>query len=162
MTERDADGFRTDPNGDRFELTITTAEISPDFLGLAELLKVYFENVGIRTTIDLIGNDLFGQRMDANELMATIHWSDEPIWGPGISEDYWPDFKGNWAPMSARYFTTNGEVGREPPAYLARVLRAARSSQSDSTLSLRVGRPSMLNWWIGSLSTTLPFGRWAG
>jgi AcrR family transcriptional regulator len=28
MTERDADGFRTDPNGDRFELTITTAEIS--------------------------------------------------------------------------------------------------------------------------------------
>ena len=25
MTGRDADGFRTDPNGDRFELVITTA-----------------------------------------------------------------------------------------------------------------------------------------
>ena len=34
MTERDGDGFRTDPNGNPFELTITTAEVSPDFLGL--------------------------------------------------------------------------------------------------------------------------------
>ena len=113
MTKRDPDGFRTDPNGDRFELTITTAEISPDFLGLGELLKNYFESVGIRTTLDVIGNSLFGQRMNGNELMATIHWSDEPIWAPGISEDYWPGFKGHWAPMSEMYFNTKRRIWTE-------------------------------------------------
>ncbi len=118
MAERDADGFRLDPNGDRFELVITTAAISPDFLGLGELLKVYFEDVGIRTTLDVIGNDLFTQRMQGNELMATIHWSDEPIWGPGISEDYLPRAKGEWAPMSGLYFNTDGASGRQPPPHI--------------------------------------------
>ncbi len=161
MTELDDDGFRTDPNGDRFELTITTAEISPDFLGLAELLKVYFENVGIRTTIDLVDNSLFGQRMDANELMATIHWSDEPIWGPGISEDYWPDFKGNWAPMSARYFTTNGEVGREPPAYLQEFfdLHVARKAVPPQSPEGEALYAQLVDWFSQHYATIWPVGR---
>ena len=71
MTGVDGDGFRTDPNGDRFELIITTAAIQPDFIPLGELLKTYFEAVGIRTTLDVIENDLFNrahecQRVDGN------------------------------------------------------------------------------------------------
>ncbi len=161
MTEVDADGFRTDPNGDRFELIITTAQISPDFLGLGELLKVYFENVGIRTTLDVIGNDLFNQRMDGNELMATIHWSDEPIWGPGISEDYLPGAKGRWAPMSARYFNTNGESGRKPPAYLQEFfdLHVARKAVPPGTAEGQARYAAMVEWFANHYATIWPVGR---
>lgn len=161
MTQRDADGFRTDPNGDRFELRITTAEISPDFLGLGELLKSYFENVGIRTTLDVIGNSLFGQRMNGNELMATIHWSDEPIWAPGISEDYWPGFKGHWAPMSEMYFNTNGESGRKPPPYLQKffdlhVARKVVPPQSEMGEALYA---DLVDWFSQHYVTIWPVGR---
>lgn len=161
MTERDADGFRTDPNGDRFELTITTAEVSPDFLGLGELLKSYFENVGIRTTLDVIGSSLFGQRMNGNKLMATIHWSDEPIWAPGISEDYWPGFKGHWAPMSEMYFNTNGESGRKPPPYLQEffdlhVARKVVPPQSEAGEALYA---DLVNWFAQHYVTIWPVGR---
>ena len=161
MTERDVDGFRTDPNGNRFELTITTAEVSPDFLGLGELLKSYFENVGIRTTLDVIGNSLFGQRMNGNELMATIHWSDEPIWAPGISEDYWPGFKGHWAPMSEMYFNTNGESGRKPPPYLQEffdlhIARKVVPPQSEVGEALYA---DLVDWFAQHYVTIWPVGR---
>ena len=161
MIEHDADGFRTAPNGNRFELTITTAEVSPDFLGLGELLKSYFENVGIRTTLDVIGSSLFGQRMNGNELMATIHWSDEPIWAPGISEDYWPGFKGHWAPMSEMYFNTNGESGRKPPPYLQEffdlhVARKVVPPQSEAGEALYA---DLVDWFSQHYVTIWPVGR---
>ncbi|MEZ4712443.1 MAG: ABC transporter substrate-binding protein [Caldilineaceae bacterium] len=161
MSERDADGFRLAPNGDPFELIITTAEISPDFLGLGELLKVYFENVGIRTTFDVIGNDLFGQRMDANELMATIHWSDEPIWAPGISEDYCPDCKGHWAPMSQQWFLSNGESGREPPDYLKEYfeLHTARKVVPPQSPEGEELYANLMNWFAEHYATIWPVGR---
>ena len=161
MSERDADGLRTDPNGDPFELTITTASISPDFLSLGELLEVYFENVGIRTTFDVIGNDLFGQRMDANELMATIHWSDEPIWGPGISEDYHPSAKGNWAPMSYLYFTSSGASGRQPPAYLQDFfdLHVGRKAVPPQTTEGEALYAELEEWFADNYVTIWPVGR---
>jgi peptide/nickel transport system substrate-binding protein len=161
MSERDADGFRLDPNGDRFELIITTAAISPDFLGLGELLKVYFEDVGIRTTLDVIGNDLFTQRMQGNELMATIHWSDEPIWGPGISEDYLPRAKGHWAPMSGLYFNTDGASGRQPPPHIQEFfdLHVARKAVPPGTPEGQAAYEAMINWFAENYATIWPVGK---
>jgi peptide/nickel transport system substrate-binding protein len=161
MSERDADGFRTDPNGDPFEFIITTAAISPDFLGLGELLKVYFEDVGIRTTLDVIGDDLFTQRMQGNELMATIHWSDEPIWGPGISEDYLPRAKGHWAPMSGLYFNTEGTSGRQPPPYIQEFfdLHVARKAVPPGTPEGEAAYAAMINWFAENYATIWPVGK---
>ena len=161
MTGRDADGFRTDPNGDRFEMVITTAEISPDFINLGELLKVYFEDVGIRVAFDVIGNSLFGQRMDANELMSTIHWSDEPIWAPGISEDYLPGAKGHWAPMSALYIATQGASGRQPPAYLQEFfdLHVARKTIPPQTPEGEALWANVVQWFGDNYATIWPVGK---
>ena len=161
MGERDGDGFRTDPNGDEFELVITTAEISPDFLGLGELLKVYFENVGIRTRLDIVASSDYGQQMRANEFMATIHWSDEPIWAPGISEDYCPNCKGNWAPMSQLYFVTNGAEGREPPAYLQEYfdLHTARKVVPPQSPEGEALYADLVSWFSEHYATIWPVGR---
>ena len=119
MSGRDSEGFRLDANGNPFTLAITTAAVSPDFAATGELLRAYFEDAGLRTRVDIIESTLWNQRMQGNELMATIHWSDEPIWAPGISQDYCPYLcKGHWGPASGLYIATNGASGREPPAYI--------------------------------------------
>ena len=161
MDKLDTNRFRTDPDGNRFELRITTAAISPDFLALGELLKAYFEQVGLRTTLDVIGSQLFGQRMNANQLMATIHWSDEPIWGPGISEDYWPSSKGNWAPMSEQYFATNGDSGRHPPDYLQKFfdLHVARKVVPPQSPEGEALFADLVNWFSHHYATIWPVGR---
>src|SRR5262245_21882567 len=94
MSKRDSEKFRTDPNGNRFEVVISTSAIQPDFVGMGELMKNYLDAVGVRATLNVVSDVLFGQRMNDNQAMATIHWSDGPIWAPGLSEDYVPYWKG--------------------------------------------------------------------
>lgn len=129
MNETDDQGFRLGPDGTRFELNITFADIQFDFVPLSELLKSYFEDVKIRTRINVVGEELFYERGGANQLQATIHWSNEPLWSSGMSNDYLPDAKGTWAPETWNWYLSNGESGRKPPAYLQEFLdiHAARA-----------------------------------
>ena len=118
MDKRDGDGFRLGPDGNPFTLDMITANISPDFLLVGELFKQYFEEVGVRSSFTVLGSQIWGQRMAANEHMATVHWSDRPIWAPGISEDFGPYAKGDWALQSWNYYQSDGETGRKPPPYM--------------------------------------------
>ena len=120
MADRDADGFRLAPNGERFVLRITFFELSTEYPAVAELLKDHLEEVGIRVDLDYLGisDNLYNQRSDANELQATLLFNDGSAWQTGMSEDYGPGDKGKWGPMSWKYFLTGGKSGREPPAYM--------------------------------------------
>ena len=118
MDTRDSEGFRFGPDGNPFTLDIITANVSPDFLLVGELFKQYFEEIGVRTSFTVLGSQIWSQRQANNEHMATVHWSDRPIWAPGISEDFGPYAKGDWAQQSYLYYNTGGETGREPPDYM--------------------------------------------
>ncbi|CAI8029763.1 hypothetical protein GBAR_LOCUS16879 [Geodia barretti] len=110
--------IRFGPDGNPFTLDIITANVSPDFLLVGELFKQYFEEIGVRTSFTVLGSQIWSQRQANNEHMATVHWSDRPIWAPGISEDFGPYAKGDWAQQSYLYYNTGGETGREPPDYM--------------------------------------------
>jgi len=120
MEKIDSEGYRFTPDGQKFELAITQTIFGgdPDLIPTAELLKGYFEAVGIRTSVKVIQEQLWHQLADANKIMACIHWADEPMWPGGISRDYQPSAKGKWATQSWIYWNSNGESGREPPQYL--------------------------------------------
>ena len=118
MNRRDSEGFRLGPDGTPFTLDVITANVSPDFLTVGELMKQYFEEIGVRTSFTVLGNQIWNQRQANNEHMATVHWSDRPIWAPGISEDFGPYAKGDWANQSWLYYRSGGETGRKPPAYM--------------------------------------------
>ena len=118
MDQRDADGFRLGTDGNPFTLDIITANISPDFLLVGELMKEYFEDVGVRTSFTVLGREIWNQRQANNEHMTTILWADRPIWAPGISEDFGPYAKGRWANQSYLYYNTGGETGRKPPPHM--------------------------------------------
>lgn len=118
MTQRGSDGFRLGPDGQPFIFRITFSTFAADVTPVAELLKEQIENVGIHVELEIVDGGLFDQRKAANEIMASLFYNDGPAWSFGISEDYLPNHKGPWSPMTWLYFTTNGQEGRQPPEYL--------------------------------------------
>ncbi len=120
MDKLDSEGYRLAPDGQRFELKITQTIFGgdPDLVPTAELLKSYFDEVGIRTSVKVIQEQLWYQLSDANEIMACIQWADEPMWPGGISRDYQPSAKGKWATQSWTYWNSVEKSGRKPPQYL--------------------------------------------
>ncbi len=160
MSKRDADNFRNGPDGKRFEFVITTAEIQPDFAGLGELLKNYLDAVGIRTTLNVVADQLYSQRMAANQTMATIHWSDGPMWGPLISVDYLPNNKGSWAPLSYQYWASNGAGGRKPPAYIQEFfdIHTARQAVPPGSPEGKAAYAKLEDWFSKHYATIWPTG----
>jgi len=160
MSERDGDGFRLDPAGGRFELDITTAEIQPDFAPLGELLTSYLQDVGIRTSLTLVSDDLFTQRLNNNEVQAAIHWSDGPIWEPMISIDYMPNHKGQWAPACYEYWSTNGAGGRQPPAYIQEFfeIHESRYAVPPGTPEADAAYQRLTDWFATHYATIWPTG----
>ncbi len=116
--KRGSNNYRTGPDGQEFILRITNNNQQADFAPVVELLREQLGQVGIRVDINNIAPQLFNERKEANDIMASIYWNDGPGWPSGISEDYLPNHKGPWSPMTWQHFTSGGEEGRQPPAYL--------------------------------------------
>lgn len=118
LTGRDADGWRTYPDGSDLKLTIEAPDGSPDLMEVAFMSSQFFQAVGLNVNSKQITEQLFNQRGEANQQQMRVHWHDEPIWFSGISEDYKPTFKGDWAVQTNLYYSSFGAEGRKPPAYL--------------------------------------------
>ena len=118
MTERDRDGFRRYPDGSPLEIVIHTHGLSPDQVDVSFMISQYLQKIGIDATARQVAPSIFDERITNNEFMMTVMWNDTPGHPSGISQDYWPGWKGGWAPASAEYMDTAGDSGREPPEYI--------------------------------------------
>lgn len=116
--KRGSDGLRLGPDGQPFIFRITFATEAPETAPVAELLKEQIQKAGLHVELEVVDGTLWDQRRNANQVMASIKWNDGPAWPTGISEDYLPNHKGPWSPMTWLYYTSNGKEGRKPPAYL--------------------------------------------
>lgn len=116
--QRGGDGLRLGPDGQPFIFRITFATEAPETAPVAELLKEQIQKAGLHVELEVVDVTLWDQRRSANEIMASIKWNDGTAWATGISEDYLPNHKGPWSPMTWLYFTSEGENGRQPPQYI--------------------------------------------
>ncbi len=117
LAERDADGFRLRPDGEPLELTILTFvyETGVNATDAYELVKQYWEAVGVRMNIDVLDPTLWRERMYASEMdiagytVAGLLWDIDPLWYIPTSESNY------WAPLFGTWYATGGEGGEEPP-----------------------------------------------
>ncbi len=113
LTERDGDGFRLRPDGEPLQLTILTHEFE-NGADTYELVKQYWDAVGVRTAIELVDRVLWGERVQANEvdvagyLVAGFLWDIDPLWYVPVSQATY------WAPGFGTWYATNGANGEEP------------------------------------------------
>jgi peptide/nickel transport system substrate-binding protein len=114
MTDRDTDGFRIRPDGETLQVVITTRN---DDISDLELVKAYWEEVGIKTVINKVERSLYTE-MAATGDIEIGHWgfdrnsivAADPRRYIGSLDD------GPWAPLYGKWFDTGGAQGVEPPA----------------------------------------------
>jgi peptide/nickel transport system substrate-binding protein len=113
LNKRDKDGFRLGPDGKTFIIPVEYGTFVPEFPLVGDLLVEQLKKVGIKMTLKPIEIGLWGQRVNANELQATIMWlrdlgNESPwTWNPSeIISLYW------------LWYESGGKQGEEPPAWV--------------------------------------------
>jgi peptide/nickel transport system substrate-binding protein len=104
---------RLRPDGKPLELRLEYVEIEGPRGRICELLKDYFEAIGIQTTIKQLEQNLWAQRGTAGELDINI-WNLDATNDTGFHAE--PFTFGPYANDWWRWYNTGGKSGTEPPA----------------------------------------------
>ena len=69
---KDDDGFRLDPDGERITFLVDVPTVNTEHIDMLELMKGYWEAVGIEMIPNVIDRSLGQQRLEANEHDANV------------------------------------------------------------------------------------------
>ncbi len=114
LDKRDDEGFRLAPNGDTFTILIEHGFHAPDIGPVAELIAEHLKDVGLRVQVKRIDPQLWSQRINANEMMATVFWCHDQGWDNNWTGDT-IHFAGR---LWELWYTSGGEEGEEPPDWV--------------------------------------------
>jgi len=121
LPERDAQGFRLGPDGERFTFLVEAPTAIQTWADALELIQGYWREVGIDVQMRLEDRSLFNTRREANEHDATV-WGAEGGLSPVLRPDWYFPYGGeavNYAPLWM-YWYGGDERGEEPPAEVKR------------------------------------------
>ncbi len=116
LSKKGSDGFRLGPDGKTLALAIESygSEEAGGASDGLELVKEYWQKVGIKTSLKFEDRSLWTARRAAGEiqvaayLTAGIHWAVDANW-------FIPMWTGNaWAPEYAKWYESGGKAGEEP------------------------------------------------
>ena len=171
LTERDTNGFRLGPDGNELLLNIAaTTAWPPETAELMELVKGYWEEVGIRATVTPEAGELWSTRHNAGEhdvAARGAHFGGGPV-HPTLNSNTFALAGWQWAPDWALWMDTNGEQGVEPPSEVKRLreireqILAEPSEEVRNALKQEVFEIHMDNLWsIGLVVDDPRFGQLA-
>jgi peptide/nickel transport system substrate-binding protein len=117
IPDRDNEGFRTMPDGSTLGIVVEVQGSQTDRISILELVKSYWEAVGVRMAIKPEDRSLLFERRAGND------W-DAAVWGGDGGMDFmlWPknyfaQHVGSWyGPAWTAWYNTRGKEGEEPPA----------------------------------------------
>jgi len=104
------DGFRKGPDGKKFTIPFEVQAFTSSYIPITELIVEQWKALGLNVTMKKIDGVLWGTRNAANELQATVLFTETSMW-----------FQGNWGqnlwgPLWDTYFNSVGKKGEKPPA----------------------------------------------
>lgn len=118
LAERDSDGYRLGPDGEPLVLNISATTAWPiETPEVMELVRGYWEEVGINATVRPEAGELWTSRHNAGEhdLSARgAHFGGGPV-HPTLNSNTFALSGWQWAPDWALWLDTDGEQGVEPP-----------------------------------------------
>lgn len=103
--------FRLTPSGQPLEIIFEYVEVEGDVTTIVELLKKYWDAVGVKTTIKKLDQTLHNERTNANQIEINM-WNLDNCSELGFYAN--PGFQAN-ATQWDQYVSTSGANGIEPP-----------------------------------------------
>ena len=134
MVDKDGDGFRELPNGNKLVLNIQFSQqgISGK---LVEMVGQHWSEVGIKNTVKEVTPDEYRSAQSANQLDVMMWRKSQPLsiirgnnelWVPPFG-DY---FSHRTGMLWAEYIDTNGSKGVKPPAFVMQLVDDINTFQS--------------------------------
>jgi len=118
LTERDAEGYRLGPDGEDLLLVVSATTSWPvETPEVMELVRGYWDEVGIRATVKPEAGELWSSRHNAGEHDISArgaHFGGGPV-HPTLNSNTFALSGWQWAPDWALWLDTEGEQGVEPP-----------------------------------------------
>lgn len=119
VTEKDADGFRTMPDGSALTIVLDVpAAVMPEWPTAASMVSDMWKEVGIRMSVNTIDRTLFYDRKlgAANEHDAGTWGGDGGLAVESIDPRWYMPFSAEsiWATAWADFYTSDGVEGEEP------------------------------------------------
>jgi peptide/nickel transport system substrate-binding protein len=148
LDERDGDGFRLRPDGERLKYNIEhpgerAGASVPEF---TEMVVTFWREVGIDATTKELDSSLWGERMDASLIHCGIWHNDEVTDMLFPFEMYWYlplDDGGRSGDMEwGRWVVSEGAEGEEPPAEILKLVENFNKMQvtNDEAERLALGQ----------------------
>jgi peptide/nickel transport system substrate-binding protein len=115
LTERDADGFRLRPDGERLSIVLTYYQADAD--SQLEVVKIYWADLGIELLLRRVERSLYSELTDAGDIQIGYFSFDRSSVVSADPRRYLGNLAdGPWAPLYGQWYETGGESGVEPPA----------------------------------------------
>ena len=123
LTQRGGDGYRLRPDGATLSLTIDTpGGLFGPWEDVAGLVAEYWDDVGIKTSINAIDRSLFVSRSRTDEFEIGV-WNMDSALDFLLRARYWiPQSSVTFAPLGYAWMRSDGEKGLAPPDPVQRVI----------------------------------------
>ncbi len=138
FAERDSDGFRLGPDGNRITFAVEVTTVATDSIDTLELVQGYWAEVGIDMQVEVEDRSILYDRKEANEHQAVV-------WGGGGGLEVFLDprwympfsHESNFATAWASWFNGDEIRGIEPPEAPKRQMELFRQIQSTANADLQ-------------------------
>ncbi|MCB0171341.1 MAG: ABC transporter substrate-binding protein, partial [Anaerolineae bacterium] len=124
LTERDEEGFRTLPSGERLEIEISVVPAFGNWPDVAQIIAQQWGDVGVRTRVEVRERSLHFQMRDTNDLMTEL-WNNDTTGFPFSGQpqmDPRSTTATTFAPLIRKWYQTDGAEGVEPPQEIADIV----------------------------------------
>ncbi|HHV81840.1 TPA: ABC transporter substrate-binding protein [bacterium] len=159
LTKRDKEGYRLRPDGKRLELTIEYTPAFGPWPDIFEMVRKYWESIGIKVAIKSIDRTLWQTRNDGNELEVTGWQMDSQA--PWLAEGTWMVPSSFWGIEFLRWWESGGKAGDKPEGDMYKLLQAwdkVRKAKNQLELDRAAREMVKLHikniWLIGTVGET--------
>jgi len=153
--------YRLRPDGKTLALTIEFAPVFGPWADAMNLVKEYWEAIGVKTSLKNESRPLFTQRGLAGEMDIGI-WTMDRCYTPLVEPHYWLPTHGGTPPSSGLlyrdWYDTNGEKGEKPTGDILKLFelydkaKSTRNKEERARLAKEILRLNAENIWnIGSV-----------
>ena len=149
LTERDEEGFRTLPSGERLEIEISVVPAFGNWPDVAQIIAQQWGEVGVRTRVEIRERSLHFQMRPANELMTEL-WNNDTTGFPFSGQpqmDPRSTTATTFAPLIRKWYETNGAEGVEPPQEIADIVAIIDEAKiSNRTRQIELAQELFQKW----------------
>ena len=112
LDQRDNDGWRLGPDGERFEINLEVAAHLPDTVPANELIAEHYKAAGIFTTLKVVEIGLLFEHRNANQLQIDTVWNEATTMHAfGHARSHLIHHIPPWN----QWYNSGGTAGEEPP-----------------------------------------------